>query len=68
MWVDSNKIDDRKIGWCSMDWIDLAPDGDRWRVLVDIKYSIKCWEVLQYMHKWWPLEKGSVPWSYLVSE
>jgi hypothetical protein len=24
MWVDSIKIDLRKIGWCGMDWIHLA--------------------------------------------
>jgi hypothetical protein len=29
------KIDLRKIGWDSMDWIDLAQDRDQWRALVN---------------------------------
>jgi hypothetical protein len=32
--VDNIKIDLREIGWDSMDWIDLAPDRDKWRDLV----------------------------------
>jgi hypothetical protein len=27
--------------------------------------SIKCWEVLERLHKWHLLKKGSAPWSYL---
>jgi hypothetical protein len=23
--------------------------------------SIKCWEVLEWLHNWWLLKKGSVP-------
>jgi hypothetical protein len=33
--VDNIKIDLRKIGWDSMDWIDLAEDRDQWRALVN---------------------------------
>jgi hypothetical protein len=33
----------REIGWDSMDWIDLAEDGDQWRILV----NITCWEILE---------------------
>jgi hypothetical protein len=25
----------REIGWCGMDWIDVARDRDRWRALVN---------------------------------
>jgi hypothetical protein len=35
MWVDNIKMDLRKIGWDGMDEIDLAPDRDQWRVLVN---------------------------------
>jgi hypothetical protein len=28
-------MDLREIGWDGMDWIDLAQDGDQWRVLVN---------------------------------
>jgi hypothetical protein len=29
------KMDLREIGWDGMDWIDLAPDRDQWRALVN---------------------------------
>jgi hypothetical protein len=32
---DGIKIDLRKIGWGSVEWIQLAQDRDRWRVLVN---------------------------------
>jgi hypothetical protein len=33
-WADNNKMDLRELGWCGMDWIDLAQDRDQWSVLV----------------------------------
>jgi hypothetical protein len=34
-----------------MDWIDLAQDGDQWSAilstLMNLRVSIKCWEVLE---------------------
>ena len=35
-WVDNIKTDLREVGWGSLDWIDLAQDRDRWRVLVSL--------------------------------
>jgi hypothetical protein len=35
-WADNIKMDLRTVGWCGMDWIDLAEDGYRWRALVNI--------------------------------
>jgi hypothetical protein len=32
-WVDNIKIDLGEIGRVGMDWIDLAQDGDHWRLL-----------------------------------
>jgi hypothetical protein len=32
-WEDTNKMNLQEVGWGSMDWIDLAEDRDRWRVL-----------------------------------
>jgi hypothetical protein len=29
-------MDNREIGWNSMDWIDLAQDRDQWRALVNM--------------------------------
>jgi hypothetical protein len=34
-WEDNIKMDLRRIGWGSMDWIDLAQDRDKWRALVN---------------------------------
>jgi hypothetical protein len=33
--VDNIKIDLREIEWGGTDWIDLAPDRDQWRALVN---------------------------------
>jgi hypothetical protein len=32
-WLDNIKIYLREKGWGGMDWINLAPDMDRWRAL-----------------------------------
>jgi hypothetical protein len=32
--VDNIEMDLREIGWCDIDWIDLAQDRDQWRALV----------------------------------
>jgi hypothetical protein len=32
-WVDNIKMDLSEIGWDGVDWIDLAPDCDQWRLL-----------------------------------
>jgi hypothetical protein len=32
-WKDNIKIDLRVVGWWGIDWIDLAQDRNRWRVL-----------------------------------
>jgi hypothetical protein len=34
-WVDNIKPDLREIAWGDMDWIDLAPDRDQRRALVN---------------------------------
>jgi hypothetical protein len=40
-WVDNIKMDLRDIGWGGMDWIDLAPDRDQWRVLVNTVMNLR---------------------------
>jgi hypothetical protein len=48
-----------------MDWINLAQDRDQLRALVNtvmnLRGSVKCWEVLEWLHNWQLLKKGSVP-------
>jgi hypothetical protein len=49
-----------EVGWGDVDWIGLAQDRDKWRVLVNavrnIWVSIKSWETIEYPHNYWPLE------------
>jgi hypothetical protein len=62
-------MDLREVGW---DWIELAQDRDRWRDYVNAVEglcdrddeppgSIKCWKVLEQLHNWLLLKKGSAP-------
>jgi hypothetical protein len=34
-WIDNIKMDLLEIGWGGVDWIALAQDRDKWRVLVN---------------------------------
>jgi hypothetical protein len=34
-WEDGIRMDLRETGWGSVEWIQLAQDRDRWRVLVN---------------------------------
>jgi hypothetical protein len=40
-WEDNIKTDLRGIGWCDMDWIDLAQDRDQWRALVNTVMNLR---------------------------
>jgi hypothetical protein len=64
-WVGNIKMDHRKIGWDGMDWIDLAQDRDQWRApvktVMNLRVFIKCWEVLEQLHNWQLIQKGSAP-------
>jgi hypothetical protein len=60
--VDNTKIDLREVGWDGMDWIDPAEDRDQWKALVnEPSGSIKCWEVLEWLHNWRLVKEGSAP-------
>jgi hypothetical protein len=58
-WVDNIKMDLREIGWDGMDWIDLAQDRGSCERGNEPSGSIKCWEVLEWLHNWQLLKKGS---------
>jgi hypothetical protein len=49
-------MDLRERGWNGVDSIDVAQDRDQWRALVytvmNLRGSIKCWEVLEGLHNW----------------
>jgi hypothetical protein len=34
-------MDLREIGWCGMDWIDLAQDREQWRALVNMVMNLQ---------------------------
>jgi hypothetical protein len=39
--VDNIKMDLTEIGWGGMDWIDLAPNWDQWRALVNTVMNLR---------------------------
>jgi hypothetical protein len=41
MWLVNIKIDLRGIGWCDMDWIFLAQDGNQWRDFVNTAMNLR---------------------------
>jgi hypothetical protein len=64
--VENIKIDLTEIRWDGVDWIDLVQEGDQWREGScehgnEPSGSIKCWEVLEKLHNWRLLKKGSAP-------
>jgi hypothetical protein len=40
-WVDNIKMYLRGIRWAGMDWIELAPDRDKWRALVNTLMNLR---------------------------
>jgi hypothetical protein len=40
-WEDNIKMDLQKMGCCGMDWIELAQDREKWRVLVNAVMSLR---------------------------
>jgi hypothetical protein len=46
-----------EVGWGDVDWIGLAEDRNRWRAFcIEPTGSMKCWETIEWLHNWWPLE------------
>jgi hypothetical protein len=40
-WVDNISMDLVEVGWGDVDWIGLAQDRDRWRVLVNSALNLR---------------------------
>jgi hypothetical protein len=34
-WEDNNKMYLQEVGWCGIDWIEMAQGRDKWRALVN---------------------------------
>jgi hypothetical protein len=55
-------VDLREIGGCGMDWIDLAQNRDKWRVLVNTVMNLRVpqhfFKILEQLHNWQFLKKG----------
>jgi hypothetical protein len=63
-WVANIKMDLGEIGWGGMDGIDLSQDRDQEGSCKHGKEpssSITFWEILEQLHNWGLLKKGSVP-------
>jgi hypothetical protein len=56
--VDNIKFDLRGIKCGGLERIDLASDRNEWRALVN---TVNCREVLEWLHNWRLLMKGSAP-------
>jgi hypothetical protein len=40
-WLDNTRMDLVEVGWGDVDWIDLAEDRNRWKVLVISVLSLR---------------------------
>jgi hypothetical protein len=66
-WVENIKMDLREIGWDGMVWIGLiwlrikTVEGS-WEHGNESSGSIQCWKVIEQLHNWRLLKKGSDPW------
>jgi hypothetical protein len=62
-WVDNIKIDLREIGWewSGLIWLRMGPVEGSCEHGIEPSGSIKCWEVLEGLHTWRLLKKGSAP-------
>jgi hypothetical protein len=40
-WEDNNQADLQEVGCGGMDWIELAKDRDRWRILVNAVMNLR---------------------------
>jgi hypothetical protein len=61
MWVVNIKMDLRAISWGVTDWIDMGPMEGSCEHGYQSSGSINFWEVLEYLHNWRLLKKGSAP-------
>jgi hypothetical protein len=51
-WEDGIRMDLRKTGWGSVEWIQLAQDRCRWRVLVNTVMNLRFLELVSWLLSW----------------
>jgi hypothetical protein len=58
------------MGWCGLDWSGsgYGPVEGFCEYGNEPPGSLKCWEVLEWLHSWWPLEQCSDLQSQSVSQ
>jgi hypothetical protein len=61
MWVDNIKMDLREMVWIALMWLRIGPVEGSCEHGNESSSSIKCWEVLEWLHNWRLLKKGSAP-------
>jgi hypothetical protein len=59
-WVDNIKVDLLEIGCGGVDWIFSGSGKGQLESCCECgnesSGSIKCWETIEWLHNWWPLE------------
>jgi hypothetical protein len=64
---DNIKMDLRALGWGCVGWIYLTQDRNKLEGSCEHGNeplgSKKCWELVEQLHNWRVLKKGSAPWS-----
>jgi hypothetical protein len=56
-WVDNIRMDIEEMRWGDVDWIGLAKDTESsCECRNELSGSIKCWETIECLHNWLPLE------------
>jgi hypothetical protein len=53
------------VGWYELDWSSSGQGSVEGSYENGNKLSgfVKCWEILEWLQNWRPLEKSSAPWS-----
>jgi hypothetical protein len=49
-WVDNIKMDLLETGWGGVNWIGLAQDRDKWRVVLNRRVTLNAWETIKWLH------------------
>jgi hypothetical protein len=54
-WVDNIKMD-LGVVWTGLVWLSTGTIGELCECGKELCGSIKCWENIEWIHNWWPLE------------